>query len=379
MQLEKKTLAELCRGGKGSYGIGAPAVPFSDSLYTYLRITDIKDDGTLDKSGLKSVAAPNASAYLLEPDDIVFARTGASTGRNYFYDGADGSLVYAGFLIKFSLDPAKVNPKFVKYYCLSQPYKDWIRSFSTGSTRGNLNEKTLGAMELYLPPRAQQDATVSILSPLDEKIALNQAINENLLSQSDAIYRAWFEDSISCGKALPSSWSYATLGQIADISSGKRPPMKSDTRTRQAQIPLIGAASVMGFTNMANHSENILVTGRVGTHGVVQRFSSPCWTSDNTLVITSKYYEYVYQILKRIDYSAINRGSTQPLITQSDMKKIPVLMPNPSVLLEFENLVGDLMRPYKVNNAQNQILSEMRDALLPRLISGELDVSAHDL
>lgn len=77
----------------------------------------------------------------------------------------------------------------------------------------------------------------------------------------------------------------------------------------------------MGFTSEANHTDKILVTGRVGTHGVVQRFNTPCWTSDNTLVIKSSYYEFTNQILQRIDYSAMNRGSTQPLITQGDMKK----------------------------------------------------------
>ena len=59
---------------------------------------------------------------LLKPNDIVFARTGGSTGRNYFYDGTDGEFVYAGFLIKFSIDSTKVNPRFIKYYCLSQEY-----------------------------------------------------------------------------------------------------------------------------------------------------------------------------------------------------------------------------------------------------------------
>ena len=60
--------------------------------------------------------------YLLKPNDIVFARTGGSTGRYYFYDGTDGEFVYAGFLIKFSIDSTKVNPRFIKYYCLSQEY-----------------------------------------------------------------------------------------------------------------------------------------------------------------------------------------------------------------------------------------------------------------
>ena len=93
-------LKELTVDGRGHYGIGAPAVEKNDNLYTYLRITDIRDNGTLNMTDLKSVDDPDADKYILAPNDIVFARTGASTGRNYFYDGSDGIFVYAGFLIK---------------------------------------------------------------------------------------------------------------------------------------------------------------------------------------------------------------------------------------------------------------------------------------
>lgn len=174
------TLADVSINGKGSYGIGASAVPYSDELYTYLRITDINEDGTLNLSDLKSVDDEKAKDYLLSPNDIVFARTGASTGRNYYYDGTDGQFVYAGFLIKFSLDASKINPKFVKYYCQTADYKGWINSFNTGSTRGNINAKTLEKMPIPLIDRKVQDGLVSILSSIDEKIKKNTEINNNL-------------------------------------------------------------------------------------------------------------------------------------------------------------------------------------------------------
>ena len=172
-------LKELTVDGRGHYGIGAPAVEKNDSLYTYLRITDIRDNGTLNMADLKSIDDPDADKYILAPNDIVFARTGASTGRNYFYDGSDGLFVYAGFLIKFSIDPEKVNPFYIKYYCQSAQYRNWISSFSTGSTRGNINAQTLGNMEIPLPRREQQDFLVSVLAPLDAKIKQNEKINDN--------------------------------------------------------------------------------------------------------------------------------------------------------------------------------------------------------
>lgn len=179
----KFKLSDICIGG-GSYGIAASAVEYSPDLPTYLRISDINDDGTLDFSGLKSVDDPNSGKYYLAPNDIVFARTGASTGRNYFYDGNEGEFVYAGFLIKFSIDSERVNPKFLKYYCQSKDYYDWITSFNTGSTRGNINAQTLGNMPIPDVSREQQDFLVDILSALDARISLNQAINHHLASTS---------------------------------------------------------------------------------------------------------------------------------------------------------------------------------------------------
>ena len=178
MKFTKVTLGDISKG-KGQYGIGASAVEYSKDLYTYLRITDINDDGTLNFSDLKSVNDEKASQYILKPNDIVFARTGNSTGRNYFYDGSDGTFVYAGFLIKFSIDPEKVNPKYVKYYCLSDIYKEWVQGHSTGSTRGNINAQTYANMEIVLPPKEQQDKLVRILDNLESKRKINNTINRN--------------------------------------------------------------------------------------------------------------------------------------------------------------------------------------------------------
>lgn len=173
------TLGDLSIDG-GKYGIGASAVDWSSDLPTYLRITDIRDDGTLDLSDRKSVSDPNASKYMLEENDIVFARTGNSTGRNYFYDPRDGCLAYAGFLIKFSLDEKLVNPRYIKYYTQSKPYWDWITSFNTGSTRGNINAKTYAALPIPLPSRKAQDTIVNIADALSDKIRLNNQTNDYL-------------------------------------------------------------------------------------------------------------------------------------------------------------------------------------------------------
>ena len=229
---------------------------------------------------------------------------------------------------------------------------------------------------MVFPENDINGSSVSISPAVGRSLAY---LNENLAQQASSVYQAWFEDFILSNGSCPPSWKQGTLADVANITSGKRPPVKSSEKTNTAVIPIVGAASVMGYTTDANHTDKILVTGRVGTHGVVQRFNSPCWTSDNTLVITSDLYEYTFQILQRIDYRAMNRGSTQPLITQGDMNKVPILIPDKDTLMNYEELVGQLMEQYQINLLENGKLAEQRDTLLPRLMSGELDVSELDL
>lgn len=173
------SLADICIN-RGEYGIAASAVDYDPKLISYLRISDIRDDGSLDLTSRKSVADPKAENYMLLPNDIVFARTGNSTGRNYFYDPRDGKFAYAGFLIKFSIDPKLVNPRYIKYYCQSSTYWNWVASFNSGSTRGNINAKTYGSMPVFLPSRCEQDFIAKICDSISDKIRVNNKINDYL-------------------------------------------------------------------------------------------------------------------------------------------------------------------------------------------------------
>ena len=250
-----------------------------------------------------------------------------------------------------------------------------VSGYITGSAQPKLSQANLNAMEFDIPSIKEQQDILSILLPIEQKIRINKEINNNLEQQVSILYQSWFEDFEITNGVCPEDWSYQELSSIADIASGKRPPVKSNVCNQETPVSIVGAASVMGFTSEANHTDKILVTGRVGTHGVVQRFNTPCWTSDNTLVITSPYYEFTNQILHRIDYSSMNRGSTQPLITQGDMKKVVVLVPDENTVAKFEEFAGSLMVKWEANNKENVKLASLRDTLLPKLMSGELDVS----
>ena len=380
-------LNDLSIGGKGAYGIAASAVERKADLPTYLRITDIFDDGTLNLSELKSVDAPNSDKYLLKPNDIVFARTGGSTGRNYFYDGSDGVFVYAGFLIKFSIDPEKVNPKYVKYYCRSKQYNDWVQSFNTGSTRGNINAQTFGNMEIPLPERKQQDYLVSILEPIDEKIKNNKQVNDNLEQQAMSLYAEMFLNSSD------SNVTSGTLSDIAVITMGQSPSGSSYNEDGVGEVFYQGRAE-FGFRfpkrrlfttepkRMAEAGDVLLsVRAPVGDLNIAYE---RCCIGRGLGAIHSKtghssFILYTMFAL-RSQLDVFNgEGTVFGSINRDALNAIPIDIPPVTEIDQFEVVAHPIDELIRANYEENCRLEAIRDSLLPKLMSGEIDVSAVQL
>lgn len=390
--------------GKGSYGIGASAVPYSPSLHTYLRITDINDDGTLNKNGLMSLDDENADDYILQPNDIVFARTGNSTGRSYFYDGSDGKLVYAGFLIKFSLDSKKVNPRILKYYTHSKTYFDWVRSFDTGGTRGNINAKTYGDMPIVLPPRNLQDKIVSILKSLDDKIEVNRKINENLEQQAQALFKSWFVDfePFKNGEfveselgMIPKGWRVGTLGEIADINPS-RALKKGDAATyldmknmpTSGPFPMCCESKVytggMRFQNKDTLMARItpcLENGKVAYVNFLED-KEIAFGSTEYIVMTSKngfFPELLYFLCRDEDFKGyatknMNGSSGRQRVSGETIGNYKIAIPPKALIESIASFYKGIMDNIKNNGFESRRLAELRDTLLPKLMSGELKV-----
>jgi restriction endonuclease S subunit len=158
-------LKDIVLNAKGVYGISASACSFNKDFPQYIRITDITDDGRYLPTPPVSIDPqkyPDYANYYLRNGDIVFARTG-SIGLNYFYKPSDGKLVFAGYLIKFSVNPAKIIPEYVKYFCQTKQYYDWVLSSSNGTTRKNLNAQDYGLLPIPMMSRAEQQHIVDLM------------------------------------------------------------------------------------------------------------------------------------------------------------------------------------------------------------------------
>jgi len=159
-----------CIVGKGRYGINAPAVDQDESLPIYLRITDIDENGRFISSNKKCVSHKDSSDYKLSEGDIVFARTGNTTGKTYLYNPDDGELVYAGFLIKFTPNKSKLDSYYLKLITGTARYWNWVKVMSTRTGQPGINSEEYAKFLLPLPPLPEQKQIAKILSTADDKL-----------------------------------------------------------------------------------------------------------------------------------------------------------------------------------------------------------------
>jgi type I restriction enzyme S subunit len=205
------------------YGINAPAIPFDSRFPTYLRITDITEEGQFAEASKVSVAHPSSAEYVLEPGDIVFARTGASVGKSYLYNPKDGRLVFAGFLIRISPDPERLVLAFLSYFAQSRPYWNWVKVNSMRSGQPGINGREYATLPVPFPPtKAEQEAIAEALSDAD---ALIESL-EQLLAKKRQLKQGAMQELLTGKKRLPGfsgEWEVKLLGELADIRSGGTP------------------------------------------------------------------------------------------------------------------------------------------------------------
>ena len=152
------------------YGVNAPAVPYSSNLPTYIRITDISDNGKFIKEKRMSVNIEVTEKNYLHTGDIVLARTGASVGKSYKYQETDGSLVFAGFLIRISPDINKSNSEFINQFFHTQQYWNWVHFTSMRSGQPGINGTEYASLPVPIPSLPEQQKIADCLSSLDEQM-----------------------------------------------------------------------------------------------------------------------------------------------------------------------------------------------------------------
>jgi type I restriction enzyme, S subunit len=181
------------------YGIGAPAVEYSDKLPIYIRITDISEDGRFSPEKKVSVENCKATYYFLYPGDVVVARTGASVGKSYAYRPKDGRLVFAGFLICITPENTILLSQYLANYLQTDSYWSWVKLMSMRSGQPGINSKEYTQLHIPLPRVKEQTAIASVLSDVDTLIEKL----EKLIAKKRAIKQGAMQELLTGKRRLP--------------------------------------------------------------------------------------------------------------------------------------------------------------------------------
>ena len=286
-----------------------------------------------------------------------------------------------------------------------------ISQMTGTSGRQRVPTESLSNLIVPVPPLPEQRRIAHILGTLDDKIENNRKTAKTLEAMAQAIFKSWFVDfdpvrAKMAGESresickrlkltpeildlfpdrlvdselgeIPEGWEVGTIIDIATISSGKRPENRLERPSEDAHIPLWGGNGPIGFVTEPLIYESCILTGRVGTLGTFFRINTPCWPSDNTLIIRAiknAYYEYVFFNISQIDMTLLNRGSTQPLLTQSDLSSQPIVIPSSDIIGSFHDVSYTLLQYANFFSLNYSYVVIARDTLLPKLISGEIRV-----
>ena len=244
-----------------------------------------------------------------------------------------------------------------------------LNKLNSHSAIPGLNRDVAYIKQVPLRSTLEQEKIANILGSLDEKIELNRHMNETLEQLGQALFRHYFIDNPDAN-----SWKNIHLGDIVAITTGKGSTKAN--LSEYGKYPLYGANGIMGRSQSYLLNEKVIVTGRVGTLGVVRAVVDKAWFSDNVIIMKPdpSIFGYVFYVVCGIDYTSLNRGSTQPLITQTDLKNQRVKLPPLSTLQRFENSYAVIFNQIQANKRQMSMLVAIRDSLLPKLISGEIEV-----
>ncbi|MBN1929453.1 MAG: restriction endonuclease subunit S [Chlorobiaceae bacterium] len=275
-----------------------------------------------------------------------------------------------------------------------------ISAYLTGAVMPKLTQGNLNRIEIPCPPQDIQAQIVSILGSLDDRIALLRETNATLESIAQAIFKSWFIDfdpvkarqqglepqGMDAATAalfpdafqdselgpIPAGWSVGRIENVLELAYGKA--LKSTDRI-SGDIPVYGSGGVVGYHNEPLVNESSVIVGRKGTVGSLYWEDMPFFPIDTVYYVKGKMpLTYCYYLLKTLGLDEMNTDAAVPGLNRNNVYRLPVIIPPQPLIDMFDSIVDTLRRKIRINKENARTLASIRDALLPRLISGRLRV-----
>ena len=333
--------------------------------------------------------------YVLKTGDIVFSRVGSVDRCSYVSAEYEGWM-FSGRCLR--VRPCeKLNPEYLYYFFLLEKTKQFVRNIATGATMPSINTKFMGEIPIRVPSLDAQNKIASILWMIDDKIELNKKINKNLEQQAQAYF-----DELFVVNADP-NWSECTLSDIGSVVAGGTPSKSKPEYYADQGIAWITPKDLsVNKSKFISHGENdiselgfskssaakmpagtILFSSRapIGYIAIAQNEVTTNQGFKSVIPNENIGTAYLYFLLKNLlpTIEGMASGSTFKEISGSAMKSVPTVMPDADTIQLFSSFCEPVFKEQEILEAENQRLSALRDSLLPKLMSGELDVSDIEL
>lgn len=286
----------------------------------------------------------------------------------------------------------ETDPDFLYYLIISPIIREpAIKSMVGSSGRQRVQTDVVQKLMVRVPDLNTQRAIAGILKSLDDKIAENRKINNNLEQQAKVLYKDWFFDfsPFSSDGNLPNGWHFGTVGDIIQLHDSKRVPLSGAERDKMAKVyPYYGATSLMDYVDNYLFDGIYLLLGEDGTvvdglgFPILQYVYGQFWVNNHAHIITGKEgfsVEELYLFFSLTNIKSIVTGAVQQKVSQQNLKKVPAIIPSKQALSAFDEIIQPIFAQIRNLRDENANLSQLRDTLLPKLMSGELDVSDIDL
>lgn len=335
-----------------------------------------RGERNITEIGLKS-----CSTQLLPPNTVLFS---SRAPIGYVAIAANEVCTNQGF--KSVIPNENTDPLFLFY--LLKYNKDKIEGMGSGTTFKEVSGNTMKNIVVNVPTdKKVQEKIAAILGSIDDKIEENEQINNNLEQQAKALYKDWFFDfsPFSTEGNLPDSWHLGTVGDIIQLHDSKRVPLSGSERDKMEKIyPYYGATSLMDYVDNYLFDGIYLLLGEDGTvvdslgFPILQYVYGQFWVNNHAHIITGKEgfsVEELYLFFSLTNIKSIVTGAVQQKVSQQNLKKVPAIIPSKEALSAFDDLIQPIFAQIRNLRDENAHLADLRDTLLPRLMSGKLDVS----
>lgn len=368
---------------------------WSDSGYRALSAKNIKTGKIVQPESIRYVSADMYRCWMKEEvqkEDILITSE-APFGQIYYWN-SDEKIVLSQRLFAVRVNP-RFYPKYIYFYMTSSFFQSELDGRATGTTVVGLRQPELLKCKIFAPDYQEQKRIADILWCLEQKINNNEAVNNNLEQQAQAIFKSWFVDFEPFGGQVSDVWKSGVLGDFVEIKRGGSPrPIQnylSDSGLHWLKIsdatsissPFINEIKEYiieeGLKKTVFLKAGNLVLSNSATPGLPKILDIDTCIHDGWLYFTSSKLsnEYLYLYFKYIrnNLVALGNGSVFTNLKTDILKNYPTNLPSANVLNEFDGIIKPIFSMILSNTRETKRLIEIRDTLLPKLMSGELDVS----